>query len=239
MWASISCVLHFLRAAFLACCISCVLYHARVVCRVMPKMEKKIEKNFIAIILVLIPALFVAGCIAQPQQKATPTPTPRQTVAPVTCTQDVYASCPDGFQYLKAKCANGELKDVLYLVDPCLNHQLPTPIPTEQPPIPTEQPSPTITPLPSILPTTTPSPAGCTQNVTGVCPNGREYLDSICENGVLIKINYFADPCGVSPSPTPCSSDSYATCPNGKTYLSASCVDGVLYPISYFRDPCA
>jgi hypothetical protein len=202
------------------------------------------NKVFVAVLLLVASALFFAGCVqTQPQPGATPTP-PSTSPQPPACTTAVYVSCPDGFEYLAQECVNGVLKPVSYLVDPCLNHQS-KPTPSGQPtnpPFPTGMP--TASPLPSATPTATPTvtpgPSGCTQNVTKTCQNSaKTYLDSICENGVLTKLNYFADPCSVIPSPVACTANSYVTCQGGKTYLSASCIDGVLYQVSYFMDPCA
>ncbi|NYZ77961.1 hypothetical protein H0N96_00990 [Candidatus Micrarchaeota archaeon] len=192
------------------------------------------KKGFIAVLLLLASALFFAGCVQTQPGKPTPVPTASPTIGPVACTQDAYVSCPDGFKYLKAQCVNGKLEDILYLVNPCDNHQS-TPSPTQEP-WPTSVP----TASPTVVPTVTPSPSSCTQNVTKTCQNSaKTYLDSLCENGVLTKISYVIDPCSVMPSPTACTSDSYTTCQGGRTYLSASCIDGVQYQVSYFRDPCA
>lgn len=61
---------------------------------------------------------------------ATPTPIPTATTLP--CSNDVYASCPDGYSYVKSKCANGVLTEVQYFADPCLNHSAPTTKPPER-----------------------------------------------------------------------------------------------------------
>jgi len=67
------------------------------------------------------------------------TPTPVSTATTLPCSNDVYATCADGFKYLKARCVNGVLSEIQYFADPCLKHGAPTVAPSGIPPMPSEE----------------------------------------------------------------------------------------------------